>query len=198
MTDHGAGSREVNVKLFHRKTTSATEPTAPRADPVPGGEATNGSAEKPAEVPVVDPTSQTAVVPATTPAPVTTVDRFTRLLDDWMSLPFAGSPVEVVVRDGPNLVVRAEMPGLDPDKDVELSVSDGVLWLDGHHQDENRSEENGYVRHEVRYGAFSRSFPLPDGVTASDIHATYKDGVLEIRIPAPEPRSVSKIPITTS
>jgi HSP20 family protein len=119
-----------------------------------------------------------------------------------MSLPFADSPMEGFhvdcVRDGPVFVVRAEMPGLDPDKDVELTVSDGVLWIDGQHRDENQTEEHGYVRHEVRYGAFSRSFPLPDGVTAADIDATYKDGRLEVRLPAPEPHGVTKVPIMKS
>jgi HSP20 family protein len=189
------------VKLFHRKATNTTEP--PREPNLaPGADATNGSTGKPVKVQVVEPASETAVVPAAAPAPAGTVDRFNRLFDHWMLVPFPDWPTEIMhvqhFRDGDTFVVRAELRGLDPDKDVELTVSDGALWIEGRHRDQNRSEEHGFVRHEVRYGAFSRSFPLPGGVTAADIDAKYKDGVLDIRIPAPEHHNVARVPITKS
>jgi HSP20 family protein len=54
------------------------------------------------------------------------------------------------------------------------------------------------VRHEVRCGSFSRTLPLPEGVTDADISANYKDGILEIRVPTPKAEPVRKITIGTS
>ena len=92
--------------------------------------------------------------------------------------------VEEVV-DDETMVIRAEMPGIDPERDVEISVSDGFLHI--HAEREERTEEerqNGY-RSEFRYGTFERSLELPEGTVDSDITATYKDGILEVRVPAP-------------
>ncbi|MGO8890167.1 MAG: Hsp20/alpha crystallin family protein, partial [Streptosporangiaceae bacterium] len=58
------------------------------------------------------------------------------------------------------LVVRADLPGVDPDKDVELIVSDGTLHIEAERRQEEKREEKGYLRREVRYGSFSRSLPL--------------------------------------
>ena len=92
--------------------------------------------------------------------------------------------VEEIVEDEA-LVIRAEMPGIDPERDVEISVSDGFLHI--HAEREERTEEkrqNGY-RTEFRYGTFERSLELPEGTVESDITAGYKDGILEVRVPAP-------------
>jgi HSP20 family protein len=72
-------------------------------------------------------------------------------------------------------VIRAELPGVDPDTDVELDVADGVLHLLA--TPEERAEEDrpsGY-HCEFRYGGFERSIRLPDGAIESDVTATYKD-----------------------
>ena len=134
--------------------------------------------------------------------PVSTLDRFDRMFEEWMLFPFPEWPMDVIEvdhrRDAESLVVRVKLPGIDPKRDVQLTVSDGVLWVDGMHREEERAEDHGYVRHEWRYGAFSRSIPLPDGVTANDVRASYRDGVLEIRIPEPTPRPVATVPITTA
>src|SRR5579875_1416802 len=133
--------------------------------------------------------------------------RFDRLFDEWVrAMPFRpiGFPrwrdaedlirVEEYHEDG-TLVVRAELPGIDPGKDVELTVSDGMLHLEAERREEEKHEERGYVRQELRYGAFSRSLPLPAGVTEGDIKATYKDGMLEVRIPEPKRQETArKIP----
>src|SRR5690606_7817781 len=89
-------------------------------------------------------------------------------------------------RDGDTWVIRAELPGIDPDEDLEITVADGVLRIDAERRIEDRAEEEGYVRRELRYGSMSRTLPLPDGVTESDISATYRDGILEIRVRAPQ------------
>jgi len=85
--------------------------------------------------------------------------------------------------DGSDLIVRAEMPGIDPDKDVEISVTDHMLHLRAERREESKSEDEGTRRSEFRYGSFSRSVPLPVGATDKDVKASYKDGILEVRIP---------------
>ena len=138
------------------------------------------------------------------------VSRFDRMFEEWARMmPFRplGFPhwwgaedlirVEEYREDG-TLVIRADLPGIDPDKDVELTVAGGMLNIKAERREEEKREEKGYVRQEVRYGSLSRSLPLPEGVTEADITATYKDGVLEIRIPEPGREPAKKIPISTT
>lgn len=89
-------------------------------------------------------------------------------------------------------VLRAEVPGIDPDKDVQVEVNDDVLTLRG----ERREEQHERNRHEFHYGSFERSVALPRGAKAEEVTASYTDGVLEVRIPfdGEEPRS-TRIPI---
>ena len=125
--------------------------------------------------------------------------RMDRLFDEWMrSLsmrrPFGldwdwrGEDLIRVdeYRDGNTEVIRAELPGVDPEKDVEITVTDGILRIKAERKIEEKTEDKGYLRHELRYGSLTRSLPLPDGVSESDIAASYKDGILEIRVPVPE------------
>ena len=101
--------------------------------------------------------------------------------------------------DGDTLVVRAELPGIDPDKDVEITISDGMLHIQAERRQEKTVEEKGHYRSEMRYGAFSRSLPLPHGAGEKDVEATYKAGVLEIRVPIDQGKAeATKIPIRTS
>lgn len=86
--------------------------------------------------------------------------------------------VEDFVEEG-TYVLRAEMPGIDPDKDVTVSVEDDVLTIRG----ERREEEKDKHHREFHYGSFTRSITLPKGVDADEITATYTDGVLEVRVP---------------
>jgi len=81
------------------------------------------------------------------------------------------------------LVVRAELPGIDPDKDVEISIHDGVLHIKGERSEHEEETKRSRYRSEFRYGMFERTVPLPAGATEKDIQATYKDGLLEVRIP---------------
>ncbi len=103
------------------------------------------------------------------------------------------------VRDDDTLVIRAEMPGIDPDKDVEVTVRDHRLVLRAERREDTTTEEQGVKRSEFRYGSFSRVVPLPPEAKDDDVTATYKDGVLEVRVPvvseavAEEP---GRIPVT--
>ena len=101
--------------------------------------------------------------------------------------------------DGNTLVVRAELPGIDPEKDVDVTVADGVLTIKGERQEKKEHKEKDSYRSEFRYGSFVRRLALPSGVQQSDVKASYKDGVLEVRAPLPEQEQeteASKIPIT--
>lgn len=100
--------------------------------------------------------------------------------------------------DGKTLVVRADLPGIDPDTDVDVTVTDGVLEIKARRQEKSEQKDSKGYRSEFRYGSFVRRVPLPDGVQQSDVTASYKDGVLEVRAPIPEQAatpSASKIPI---
>lgn len=149
--------------------------------------------------------------------PVDLFDRFDRMFDEWMKsgpfrrpmVPATGgrewdAPEMIRVdefRENGDLVIRAELPGVDPDKDVEVTVTDGMLHIEGHRHEEEETEEKGYVRREIRTGSFARTLPLPEGVSESDVTATYTDGMLTIRVPmpAPEPeKSPTKVTVTKS
>ena len=99
-------------------------------------------------------------------------------------------------QEGGQLVVRAEMPGIDPDEDVEITVSDHMLHLRAERRSESRTEDKKGFRSEFRYGSFSRSLPLPPGATEGDVMATYTDGILEVRIPIDTTEAAArKIPV---
>lgn len=103
--------------------------------------------------------------------------------------------------DGDTCVIRAELPGIDPDKDVEISVSDGVLRLRAEREERTEEKRPEGYRSEFHYGSMARNLRLPDGATEADVTATYKDGILEVRVPAPKeaaPVAPTKIPISRS
>lgn len=101
-------------------------------------------------------------------------------------------------REGDTIVLRAEMAGIDPDKDVEITVDDHVMHIRAHRQEhEEHKGAKGY-RSEFRYGEFARSVRLPEGVSGADIKATYEDGILQVVIPVPPQKApeVKTVPIT--
>jgi HSP20 family protein len=125
-------------------------------------------------------------------------NRLDRLFDEWMRMqPMrrllgAETPGEEIIRvdeyrDDDVQVIRAELPGIDPDKDVELTVTGGMLRINAERRTEEQTEEKGVIRREMRYGSFTRSLPLAEGATDDDIDASYKNGVLEIRVPVAQP-----------
>ncbi|MGO4804909.1 Hsp20/alpha crystallin family protein [Arthrobacter sp. 2MCAF15] len=89
-------------------------------------------------------------------------------------------------QEGSTLVVRAEVPGIDPDQDVDVSVSEGMLHIAVQREEKSEHKSKAGYRSEFRYGRSVRSIALPQGAKEEDITATYKDGVLEVRAPAPE------------
>lgn len=98
-------------------------------------------------------------------------------------------------REDGAVVVRAELPGVDPDKDIEITVTDGALQLRAHREERHQEEQEGRYRSEFHYGSFSRRVPLPQGASEDDVEATYHDGILEVRVkveeqPEPAPKAV--------
>jgi HSP20 family protein len=111
-------------------------------------------------------------------------------LIDWLESPWAGPPqftaaqsfrVEEMARDN-RYVIRAELPGLDPERDIEVTVEDRTLTIHA----ERRQEDSGPYRSEFRYGSLTRLVRLPARVDAKDVTARYERGVLEVSVPARE------------
>lgn len=89
-------------------------------------------------------------------------------------------------------VLRAELPGIDPSKDVEITVTEGVLTLRAERSEETTQKH----RTEFRYGVFARSVRLPAGAKGDEAIAEYKDGVLTITVPVPEAKAGARtIPV---
>lgn len=102
-------------------------------------------------------------------------------------------------RDGEDLVVRAELPGVDPDADVEITLDAGMLTIAAERREESSEGEEGKpgYRSEFRYGTFLRSLRLPEGAREEDITATYADGILTVRVPVGETLAQrTTIPVT--
>lgn len=89
--------------------------------------------------------------------------------------------VDILEKDN-EVVLRADLPGLDP-KDVEIQVQNGTLTLRGEQKFESDVKEDIFRRVERVYGAFVRSFSLPQTVEAEKVEAEYKNGVLEVKLP---------------
>jgi HSP20 family protein len=81
-------------------------------------------------------------------------------------------------------IVHADLPGIDP-KDIDIKVVGNVLTVKGSREEKRESKQADYMRREIRYGSFERSIPLPEGIKAEDLKATYRDGVLELSAPMP-------------
>jgi HSP20 family protein len=99
--------------------------------------------------------------------------------------------VEELVRDD-QYVIRAELPGLDPATNIEVTVDGRTLTI---HADRSRPNDQP-LRTEFRYGSVTRSVRLPARVDAHDITARYRDGILEVSMPVPAPKpGGTRIPI---
>jgi HSP20 family protein len=95
-------------------------------------------------------------------------------------------PVEIFERDN-NLIVRAELPGMDAD-DVRVELTDDGLVIEGERRREQEERLEGGYRSEIVYGHFYRLIPLPEGVDMDQAKAQINNGVLEVAIPMAESR----------
>jgi HSP20 family protein len=92
------------------------------------------------------------------------------------------APLSDMYETKDDLIVTFELPGVR-EKDVNVSITGDVLALKGERRFERDVKDEGYYRLERVYGKFERSMPLPVAVQADKVKATYRDGVLEIRLP---------------
>ena len=99
-------------------------------------------------------------------------------LDTWYP------PVDIHETDGA-IVVQAELPGLKKE-DIVIKVKKNVLTLEGVRTEDREIKEENYYLQERRSGKFHRSFTLPAAIRPEKVVATYKTGVLEIKIPQPK------------
>lgn len=107
----------------------------------------------------------------------------------------AWAPRVDIFENKENLVLEAELPGLNRD-DFELSFENNVLTLKGERKFEKKTDEDNYHRIERAYGAFTRSFTLPQTVTAEGANADFKNGILHVTLPKREETKARKIEIT--
>lgn len=135
--------------------------------------------------------------------PFTALARFDREFDELVRRGWGGAaanragfvpPVEMIVRDS-DVVIRLELPGIDVENDVDVSVDKNRLVIKGERRDQRTEENASYLHRELRYGAFRREFALPEGVTAEAIEASYDQGMLEVVVheaiqPEPQPQPV--------
>ncbi len=91
-----------------------------------------------------------------------------------------------VFENNGDIVVKTDLPGIDKD-DIQITIENGSLVLTGEREEESEVDEKDFYRHERSHGSFMRSLPLPFDADADDVKAVFLDGVLEIRIPVPEP-----------
>lgn len=81
-----------------------------------------------------------------------------------------------------SLVVRAEIPGVEA-KDLDIQVAREAVAISGEHRYENKAQEQGFFRTELRYGSFQRTIPLPVAVENNQVQAEFKDGILQLTLP---------------
>jgi predicted unusual protein kinase regulating ubiquinone biosynthesis (AarF/ABC1/UbiB family)/HSP20 family molecular chaperone IbpA len=121
-------------------------------------------------------------------------------LADWLESPWTGPPpfmasqvfrLEEAIRDD-RYVIRAELPGLDPENDIEVTVDGRILTI----RAERRQQDGGPYRSEFRYGSLARAVRLPARVDPADVAARYDKGVLEVSVPVGEVKPTgTQIPI---
>ena len=108
-------------------------------------------------------------------------------VEDWVGTELAGLGIRAIrvedYRDGDDYVLRAELPGVDPERDVRVNVDRGVLTLEAERTEEKRDHQ----RTEFYYGAARRSVTLPAAADEEHITARYDNGMLEVRVPLRKP-----------
>lgn len=121
-----------------------------------------------------------------------------RLFEDFFSRrprsagPLVWQPAVEVFETDNEVVVKAELPGIDP-KSVNVTVTPEGLSIKGEARAEHEEKGRNYYRRELRYGAFQRTIPLPSEVRSEDTKASFRHGILEVKIPKTErvrPRTV--------
>jgi len=104
------------------------------------------------------------------------------------------------INDDKGLTIKAEIPGVDPVTDIDVSIVDGQLQIEARRRETKDERTDGFRRSEFRYGDFYRRLPLPKGAKSERVGATYEKGILTIVVPvdgATESR-VTVVPVTSA
>lgn len=134
--------------------------------------------------------------------PFTALNRLDTEFDElvrrtWGSAHSAGFvPAVDMVRDGTDVLITLELPGVDIDEDIDIEVSPRRLTISGERSSESETTQGRVIVRELRSGSFRREFALPEHVTAEDVEAGYDRGLLTIRVrgvarPEPEPTKIA-------
>jgi len=107
------------------------------------------------------------------------------------------SPTVDIFDEGGEVVIHADLPGMKKE-DIDVRVENNVLTIRGKKERKEEVKEEGYFRTERSFGAFSRSFSLPNTVEVGKIQADYKDGVLTLRLPKAEEAKPRQIEVKVS
>jgi len=102
-----------------------------------------------------------------------------------------------IYEDGNQLVIKADLPDIN-EKDLDIQMENNMLTIRGERKFEKSVKEENYLRVERSYGAFSRSFSLPNTVNTEGIKAEYKNGVLTLMLPKREESKPKQIKISTN
>jgi HSP20 family protein len=138
--------------------------------------------------------------------PVSTQDRFNQLFnhtfaralgDQQEVSPRAWVPPVDIYETGDSLVLKAELPGINPDE-VEIRVEDNTLYLKGERKFEKEVKEENLHRVERSYGTFTRSFALPNTIDADKVKAEYENCILTLTMPKREEAKPRTIKINVS
>jgi HSP20 family protein len=114
--------------------------------------------------------------------------------DEWALGGSWAPAVDIYEQDG-NIVLKAELPGVDP-KEVDIRVENNTLTLRGERKLDHEVKRDNFHRIERAYGAFSRSFTLPNVVDTDKIKAEVKEGVLKVVLPKREEAKPKQISIS--
>jgi len=104
------------------------------------------------------------------------------------------APAFDILENEKEYVITAELPGMDI-KDVDITLSEGVLSVKGEKKQEKEDKGEDYHMIERHYGSFHRSFRLPGRVETDKIDANYKDGLLKLTLPKAEGSETTKIKV---
>jgi HSP20 family protein len=139
-------------------------------------------------------------------SPLRELDRFRRDIDDVFDRFLGGrrsrqssgtGPALESYVDSGKLVVRADLPGIDP-KDVEITATGDQLIIRGKREQQREERGRDFIHREIVYGSFERVVKLPGGINPDEIKASYNNGVLELTVPLPEHARIRKVPIQSS
>jgi HSP20 family protein len=124
--------------------------------------------------------------------------RWSREFDDALAWPAANSrfrPAVDIDESDDSYVLHVDLPGMK-EEEIDITVQGDTLELSGKREESRSEEENGRTLRERCFGSFVRRFELGPHVEASNIEATYKDGVLSIVLPKREDAKARQIPVT--